>query len=165
VLIAISFAGACLRAWFVSRHRAAERGGEVSALPALLGVLTLAGVVVALAPMSGGGNVGTNAAATTVVAPGAAPAAAPAAAAGELTRVQQIVQVRCTPCHAARPTQAGFSAAPNGVMLDTLDQLLAHLAQVQQQLSAHAMPLGNLTAMTEDERSTVLMWIGHGAQH
>jgi len=73
--------------------------------------------------------------------------------------------VRCTPCHAARPTQAGFSAAPNGVLLETLDQLLAHLPQVQQQLSAHAMPLGNLTAMTEDERGTVLMWIGHGAQH
>ena len=31
--------------------------------------------------------------------------------------------------------------------------------------AAHAMPLGNLTAMTEDERATVLMWIGHGAQH
>ena len=165
VLIAISFAGACLRAWFVARHRAAERGGQVPALPAVLGVLTLAGVVVALAPLSGGGHVDINAAATNAVAPAAAATAAPVAAAGELARVQQIVHVRCTPCHAARPTQAGFSAAPNGVLLETLDQLLAHLPQVQQQLSAHAMPLGNLTAMTEDERGTVLMWIGHGAQH
>jgi uncharacterized membrane protein len=161
VLIAICFAGACLRAWFVSRHRAAERGGQVPALPAVLGVLTLAGVVVALAPLSGGGHVGANAEATN----SAGPAAAPLAAAGELARVQKIVQVRCTPCHAARPTQAGFSAAPNGVLLESLDQLLAHLPQVRQQLSAHAMPLGNLTAMTEDERATVLMWIGHGAQH
>jgi uncharacterized membrane protein len=167
VLIAISFAGACLRAWFVARHRAVERGGQVPLLPALLGVLTLVGVVVALAPMSGGGHAGTPAAASATGAPAmAAPAmAAPAAAAGELARVEQIVQVRCTPCHAARPTLAGFSAAPNGVLLETLDQLLAHLAQVQQQLSAHAMPLGNLTAMSEDERATVLMWIGHGAQH
>jgi len=157
VLIAISFAGACLRGWFVSRHRATERGGHVPALPALLGVLTLAGVVVALAPISGRGRADMNAAATNAVAP--------AAATGELARVQQIVQSRCTPCHAARPTQAGFSAAPNGVLLETLDQLLAHLPQVQQQLAAHAMPLGNLTAMTEDERATVLMWIGHGAQH
>jgi uncharacterized membrane protein len=161
VLIAISFAGACLRAWFVSRHRAAERGGRVPMLPALLGVLTLAAVVVALAPMSGGGHAARNVAASSTVAP----LAVPAAATGELARVQQIVQLRCTPCHAAQPTQAGFSAAPNGVLLETLDQLLAHLSQVQQQLAAHAMPLGNLTAMTEDERATVLMWIGHGAQH
>jgi uncharacterized membrane protein len=161
VLIAISFAGACLRAWFVARHRAGERGGQVPALPALLGVLTLAGVVVALAPLSGGGHAAMNPVATNTLAP----AAAPVVAAGELTRVQQIVHVRCAPCHAARPTQAGFSAAPNGVLLETLDQLLVHLTQVQQQLSAHAMPLGNLTAMTEDERATVLMWIGHGAQH
>ena len=27
------------------------------------------------------------------------------------------------------------------------------------------MPLGNLTAMTDEERSTMLMWIGHGARH
>jgi uncharacterized membrane protein len=157
VLIAISFAGACLRAWFVARHRAAERGGSVPALPGVLGLLTLAVVVVALAPA-----IDRQGAATP-----AASAAAPSgsASADEVARVQQIVHVRCTPCHAARPTQAGFSAAPNGVLLETLDQLLAHLAQVQQQLAAHAMPLGNLTAMTEDERATVLAWIGHGARH
>jgi uncharacterized membrane protein len=148
VLIAISFAGACLRAWFVARHRAAERGGYVPALPVLLGVLALAAVVVALAPAPGRG-----AARTQAMAP-----------AGELSRVQRIVQVRCMPCHAANPTQAGFSAAPNGLLLETLDQLSAHLPEVQQQLLARTMPLGNLTAMTEDERSAMLMWIGHGAR-
>ena len=112
VLIAISFAGACLRAWFVARHRAAERGGHV----------------------------------------------------GELSRVQHIVQVRCVPCHAATPTQAGFSAAPNGLVLETLDQLSAHLPEVQQQLSARTMPLGNLTAMTEEERTAMLTWIGQAAR-
>jgi uncharacterized membrane protein len=148
VLIAISFAGACLRAWFVARHRAAERGGYVPALPMLLGVLALAAVVIALAPAAGRGAAGTQA----------------MAAADELSRVQHIVQVRCVPCHAAMPTQAGFSAAPNGLVLETLDQLSAHLPEVQQQLSARTMPLGNLTAMTEEERSAMLMWIGHGAR-
>jgi uncharacterized membrane protein len=42
---------------------------------------------------------------------------------------------------------------------------LAHLPEVQQQLSARTMPLGNLTAMTDEERATMLMWIGHGARH
>jgi uncharacterized membrane protein len=148
VLIAISFAGACLRAWFVARHRAAERGGHVPALPMLLGVLALAAVVIALAPAPGRGAAGKQA----------------MAAAGELSRVQHIVQVRCVPCHAATPTQAGFSAAPNGLVLETLDQLSAHLPQVQQQLSARTMPLANLTAMTEEERSAMLTWIGHAAR-
>jgi len=53
VLIAISFAGACLRAWFVARHRAAERGGHVPALPMLLACVALAAVVIALAPAPG----------------------------------------------------------------------------------------------------------------
>jgi uncharacterized membrane protein len=144
VLIALSVAGACIRAWFVARHRAAERGGHVPVLPVLLAAAALAAVVIALAP-----------------APGAKLAAMPAAvAAGEASRMQQIVQQRCVPCHALRPTLAGFNAAPNGVVLETLDQLTAHLPQVQQQLSARAMPLGNLTAMTEDERTQMLAWIG-----
>jgi uncharacterized membrane protein len=147
VLIAISFAGACLRAWFVARHRAAERGGHVPALPMVLGVLALAAVVVALAP-----------------APGRGAASTQAMAAAEQAHVQQIVQVRCVPCHAATPTQAGFSAAPNGLILQTPDQLSAHLPEVQQQLSARTMPLGNLTAMTEEERSAMLAWIGHATR-
>ena len=147
VLIAISFAGACLRAWFVARHRAAERGGQVPTLPMVLGVLALAAVVVALAPAPGRGAAGTQ-----------------AMAAAEQAHVQQIVQVRCVPCHSATPTQAGFSAAPNGLVLQTLDQLSAHLPEVQQQLSARTMPLGNLTAMTEEERSLMLTWIAHAAR-
>jgi uncharacterized membrane protein len=143
VLIALSFAGACIRAWFVARHRAAERGGHVPALPVLLAAAAVAAVVIALAP-----------------APRTGLAAMPAAAsAGEALQVQQIVELRCAPCHAQHPTEAGFSAAPNGVVLETLDQLAAHLPQVQQQLSARAMPLGNLTAMTEDERAQMLTWI------
>ncbi len=149
VLIAMSVAGACIRAWFVARHRAAERGRYVPALSGLLGILALAAVVVALAPAPGSGAAG-------------APAMAPP---GEVSRVQQIVQVRCVPCHAVKPTQAGFSAAPNGLVLETVDQLLAHLPQVQQQLAARSMPLGNLTSMTEEERGAMLMWIGHGARH
>jgi uncharacterized membrane protein len=149
VLIAMSFAGASIRAWFVARHRAAGQRGYAPALSGLLAVLALAAVVVALAPAPGAGAAGLQATAPP----------------GEVSRVQQIVQVRCVPCHAVRPTQAGFSAAPNGLVLESIDQLLAHLPQVQQQLSARTMPLGNLTSMTEEERTAMLMWIGHGARH
>jgi uncharacterized membrane protein len=145
VLIAISLAGACIRVWFVARQRAPGGTGLLPALPMLLGALLLAAVVAALAPARGRG----------------AADARGAARASELADVQKILSQRCVPCHALRPTQAGFSAAPNGLVLETMAQVMAHLPEVQQQLSTRAMPLGNLTAMTQDERATMLLWIAH----
>jgi uncharacterized membrane protein len=153
VLIAVSFAGACIRGWFVARHKPAGRGWS-GALPATLGVLTLAGVIVALAPDS----VPAQAAA---ISSRAGVSIAPPTI--DAAQVKAIVEQRCVPCHSTTPTQAGFTAAPNGIVLETLDQLRAHLPEVQNQLKLRAMPLGNLTGMTEEERAKVLMWIGHGA--
>jgi uncharacterized membrane protein len=150
VLIAMSFAGACIRAWFVARHRPAENKGFITALPAILGVLTLGAVVLALSP-----SLSQNA---------GLPGARAAAPAVDGARVQQIVEQRCVPCHAALPTQPGFNAPPNGLVFEKIDQVLAHLPEVQKQLVMRTMPLGNLTRMTDDERATVLMWIGHGAR-
>jgi uncharacterized membrane protein len=78
--------------------------------------------------------------------------------------VQQIIAQRCVPCHAVNPTQPGFNAPPNGLVFETMGQVSAHLTEMQQQLAAHAMPLGNLTHMTEAERAAVLTWIGSGAR-
>ena len=144
VLIAMSFAGACIRAWFVARHRADERGGHVPALPAALGVATLAAVVIALAPWDRRGGRASGS--------GTAAAALPAA------RVQSIFAARCVPCHSRSPTQPGFSAAPNGVVLQSLAEVRAHLPQVRQQLALRAMPVGNVTGMTEEERALLLGW-------
>ena len=80
---------------------------------------------------------------------------------GDAARVVEIVAQRCVPCHAVNPTQAGFAAPPNGIVLQTIEQLEAHLPEVREQLMMRAMPLGNLTGMTEAERATVLAWIGH----
>ena len=142
VLIAMSFAGACIRGWFVARHKPEGRRGLASALPAALGVLTLAGVVVALAPSQ------TN---TTSLS-------------ADATQIHAIVEQRCVPCHSTHPAaQFGFNAPPNGIVLETLDQLRAHIPEVQKQVSLRTMPLGNLTGMTDAERETLLMWIGQGA--
>jgi uncharacterized membrane protein len=149
VLIAMSVAGACIRAWFVARHRPPAQRSYRTALPAVFGVLILAGLVVALAPV-GVSTVDVSAAANGATATDAA-------------RVQLVLERRCAPCHAERPTQPGFSAAPNGIVLETLDQVRAHLPEVQQQLALRAMPLGNLTGMTEDERSLLLTWLKVGA--
>jgi len=172
VLIAMSFAGACIRGWFVARHKPAGRRGVASALPAALGVLTLAGVVVALAPQGGPAPLGvadeSNPANGRQAADGPNPAngqlVAGTAPPGDVAQVQAIVEQRCVPCHSTHPSSKfGFNAPPNGIVLETLDQLRAHLPEVQKQVSLRTMPLGNLTGMTDAERTRVLMWIGHGA--
>jgi uncharacterized membrane protein len=153
VLLAMSFAGASIRAAFVARHKPAESGRAAIAAPAIFGVLALGALIFALAP-------------SIRPVPAMSAAASMTGGAGSIDRVQvqEIVDHRCVPCHSTNPTEPGFSAAPNGIILENIDEVLAHLPQVQQQLAAHAMPLGNLTGMTEQERSTVLMWIGHGAR-
>jgi uncharacterized membrane protein len=163
----MSFAGACIRAWFVARHKPAGRSGFAAALPAVLGVVTLGAVVLALAPplsvapagAGGAGGSGAAGAGARGASPGGVRGAGPAV---DGAQVQLIIDQRCVPCHSVSPTEPGFSAPPNGVVLQSLDQVLAHLPQVQQQLALRTMPLGNLTKMTDDERATVLMWIGHG---
>lgn len=161
VLIAMSFAGACIRGWFVARQKPEGRRGMVAALPAALGVGTLAGLVVALAPaqmpaLDGGSPAAGGRAGGRPVAPGGLPTV-------DVEQVQAIVARRCVPCHGKSPTQLGFNAPPNGIILETMDELRAHLPEIQKQVSLRAMPLGNLTGMTDDERTKLLMWIGHGA--
>jgi uncharacterized membrane protein len=153
VLIAICAAGVSLRLYFVARHRAHERNGRTSPLPAALGLLTLAGVAVALMPQPNRGGDARSGGA----------AAFPSN--GTFARIQAIVAQRCTSCHSANPTQSGFTAAPNGLLLDTPERILAHTEQMRQQIATRAMPLGNITGITEEERTEMLTWIDRGAPH
>ncbi|MGH8289937.1 MAG: urate hydroxylase PuuD [Steroidobacteraceae bacterium] len=149
VLIGMSFAGACIRGWFVARHKPEGRRGLKAALPAALAALALAGLVVALAPKV-----------SSVTARGAA------AVHGLVgSGIEAIVQERCVPCHSETPSpKFGFSAPPNGVMFDTLRELRVRRANVQEMLSSRAMPPGNVTGLTDEERTEILTWIAHGAR-
>jgi uncharacterized membrane protein len=151
VLIAISAAGVLIRAWFVNRHKRHERGGKTSPWPALIGLSIIAATAAALAPKAD-----PNAAS-------ADPAAATPAM--QFAAAQDIVTRRCVPCHSAKPTQPGFAAAPNGVLLDTPADLLARAAVIAPQVETRTMPIGNLTGMTEPERSQLLDWIKRGTPH
>ena len=78
--------------------------------------------------------------------------------------VQQIVAERCATCHAAKPTQAGFNEAPKGVVLDTPALIVANAQKINEQsVITKAMPIGNLTGMTDAERATLGAWIAAGA--
>jgi len=78
---------------------------------------------------------------------------------------QKIVAARCVACHAARPTFDGIAEAPKGVMLETPEQMRRFAALINQQVvRSEAMPPGNATEMTEEERATLGAWIAAGAK-
>jgi uncharacterized membrane protein len=149
VLIAMSIAGVGIRAWFVARHKAHERGGRTSPLTLALALLALAAAAVALAPRDS-----TPSAAMAGIAPHE-----------RFTRVETIMRQRCVPCHAPAPTFAGLTAPPKGVVLDSPESILAQAQPTLVQLTTRVMPLGNLTQMTEDERAEVIAWLSDGAPH
>jgi uncharacterized membrane protein len=55
--------------------------------------------------------------------------------------------------------------APNGLALDTPESILTHTEKMREQLASRAMPLGNITGITEEERAEMLAWIDRGAPH
>jgi uncharacterized membrane protein len=87
------------------------------------------------------------------------------AATASFARIETILARRCAGCHSAHPTLAGLTAAPNGVLLDSPERILARTEQIQQQLATRAMPVGNITGISDEERAEVLAWIERGAPH
>lgn len=85
--------------------------------------------------------------------------------AARFARVRAIIDQRCVSCHAQQPSQPGFAAAPSGVMLHTPELVSQHaMAVYQQTVQTRAMPLANLTNMTDDERAQVAAWFEAGAR-
>lgn len=78
--------------------------------------------------------------------------------------VQSIVTQRCTPCHAAQPSQAGFNAPPKNLVLTSTTAILENADTIHvQAVTTRAMPLGNLTGMTDEERGLLGAWHAAGA--
>jgi uncharacterized membrane protein len=136
VLVAIMLLAAYVRHFFNLRHK----GRMVWAIPisAAAGAAALAIAIAPAKPQAGG--------------------------AVSFARVQAIVGERCATCHAEKPTQEGFTTAPKDVKLDTPERIAANAQKIYEQaVATKAMPIGNLTAMTEDERATLGAWVAAGA--
>lgn len=74
--------------------------------------------------------------------------------------VLAIAKGRCVSCHAAKPADTTFSEAPKGVMLESLDDLRRHKPMIMvQAVNNAAMPLGNKTGMTPEERARLGAWL------
>jgi len=87
-----------------------------------------------------------------------APTSAPAFA-----EVRGIIVQRCTVCHSETPSMPGIAAAPNGVKMDTPRQIKALAALIKvRTVDLRTMPPGNITHITDDERTVLKRWIEAG---
>jgi uncharacterized membrane protein len=78
--------------------------------------------------------------------------------------VSNIVMSRCAMCHAAEPVWAGLAAPPKGVLLDTDEHIRLQAPLIAAAaVRSDAMPPGNITEMTPDERLTLASWLAAGA--
>jgi uncharacterized membrane protein len=137
VLVAIVLLAAYVRHFFNLRHR--RRTVWTIPVTAALGAIALA---VLLAP----------------------PKQARSNAAVTFDDVQTIVERRCVACHAEHPTQAGFAVAPKDLKLDTPQRIVSSAPKIYEQaVATRAMPIGNLTGMTDEERARIGTWVEAGA--
>jgi uncharacterized membrane protein len=94
--------------------------------------------------------------------PGPKRSALPASA--TFAKVEDILLTRCSMCHAAEPVWAGIAAAPKGVRFDEPEQIRLHARLIDiNAVRSHAMPPGNITEITLDERQTLAVWLAAGA--
>jgi uncharacterized membrane protein len=137
ILVVLLVIGAWVRHFFNLRHA----GRTVWAIPVTAAV-AIAVLAILIRPQ------GDSAAGTPAVA---------------FARVARIVDQRCTACHSVRPTKV--AQAPLGIRLDTPQQIQRLARSIQQQaVDSRAMPLGNVTNMTPEERRLLGRWIAQGAK-
>jgi len=132
ILIGISVSGALIRIYFVARHK-----GNASVLPVVAAIVLLALVAAVTVPRSEVDGART----------------------ATFSQVRNIINARCTSCHSSAPVHPAFPAAPLGVMFDNDEQILAEAERIYvQTIVTRVMPIGNLTAMTNEERQIVDQW-------
>ena len=76
------------------------------------------------------------------------------------TEVLEITRNHCASCHSERPTNPAFPVAPKNMVLATTDDLRRYAALIDlQTVQNRVMPLGNMTGMTDEERSRLGAWL------
>jgi len=91
---------------------------------------------------------------------------------GSFCRASRSGLAQSRPCHSAAPPishpaahPAKIAVPPKGVMLDTPEHIQVHAQQINiQAVLTHAMPPGNITEITPEERQVLAGWIADGAK-
>ncbi|WP_420992734.1 urate hydroxylase PuuD [Cupriavidus sp. 30B13] len=143
VLVLIMLAGVLIRQFFILKHK-----GKINVAWPAAGVAVLAVVAVMIAPVPRETVAGKDGAAATPV---------------RFAQVQEVINSRCIQCHAASPKL--MPSAAKGIKFDTADEIKAHAQMIYQQaVQQKAMPLGNVTQITDDERALLGQWFEAGAK-
>ncbi|CAG9173688.1 urate hydroxylase PuuD [Cupriavidus respiraculi] len=144
VLVLIMLAGVLIRQFFILKHK-----GRINIAWPAAGVAALGLVAFMVAPQ-----------------PRPPVAAQPGGAAPtqvSFTKVQEIMNARCVQCHAEAPKM--MPTAAKGIKLETPEEIKAHAQLIYQQaVQQKAMPLGNVTQITDDERALLGQWFEGGAR-
>ncbi len=91
-------------------------------------------------------------------------AAEPFLAAERFAAASLTVQTRCAMCHTAEPAWPGVFEPPRNVILDNDIAIANHARDIAMQAGyAHAMPPGNVSEMTPDERALLVAWFREGS--
>jgi uncharacterized membrane protein len=78
---------------------------------------------------------------------------------GHFEAVRDVVQGRCSMCHAAEPVWEGIARAPKNVKFETDGEIAAHAHEIYIQAGrSHAMPPGNITEISPEERKLLVAW-------
>ena len=152
VLIAMMFAGAAIRQFFVMRH-GHKLGRNANPLPyAVVGLAVIAVMVVWLQPKPESPTVQN---ATSSVASGTGGESA----AGQISykTLQTVLEQRCYLCH-------GAQVQMKNVRLDSAPNVKRHAQTIYQQaVVSKIMPMGNATHITAAERQIIAQWFESGA--
>ncbi len=73
---------------------------------------------------------------------------------------EEIILSRCSMCHAAEPVWDGITTAPKGIRLDDAEHIHRNARLIGRNAAwASAMPPGNVTEMTAEERAVIAAWV------
>jgi len=79
--------------------------------------------------------------------------------------IEEIVLSRCSMCHGAEPVWEKIVTAPKGILLDHADQIRRNARLIGRNAAwSSAMPPGNVTEMSGEERAKIAAWLETGAR-
>ncbi|MET3614721.1 putative membrane protein [Rhizobium aquaticum] len=140
--------GVTIRHWFNTTHARKGKPTWTWALTAIIFILIM--WLSTVPKVLGGGENDTSS---------IAPAFQRFAGDPHFNAAKDVIGTRCMMCHTAEPAYEGIARPPKGVAFDNDAAIAAHAREIYLQAGrSHAMPPGNVTDITLDERKVLTAW-------